>query len=852
MGFYQDISNNFGAQTSNKLKRWSNLNIKAANLINRRIFLHQCKNNGVPPNHVTNSTRSLFKLFGEGNQPLERKILDFNTRLMFKIISLEISHVNFQIVQNTKFINKLKSDLQQLLPQYIFLEFERRSTIKFNKVFHNVKVTNLNKLNNLKQNYRDKYKIQEKWFVNLSRTNVPQDVKITLALGPKFSFKSTIKDIHIGKLVADIEGLLSLVSEDRKDFYRAKTTSIITGFIHKNKNKEIRHLTDVQYLQTKRYLKENSNLIVLNSDKGGVTVVMDKEQYALKMNDILTDQDSFKVLRGDPTRTVQTKANNYISKLEKYQHLTKEQAKAYKIYNSICPRIYGNPKLHKQDVPLRPIVSGIQSPTTLLCKLLCGVLSAAYDTNNAYYIKDTFAFAEFANDMQVPPGHEVVSLDVINLFGNISKDLVVKVIDQQWDKIDPFFSCPKVPTKNKRKQIFTEMIIFTLDNNYFNYDNVYYKQIFGCSMGSKLSPILAQYVMDYLLDTCIPKLSFNLIFIKKFVDDLILVLPTQGLEEILVTFNGFNEHIKFTMEREVDCGVPFLDTRVIRQNNKIILDWYQKPTSSGRYINFQSDHSTKIKINFMKQMKSRIIKISHPSFKEKNVNKLKLLLLQNSYPPGLVNKILYSTSSFSPQNVVAQRPQTISAPNDLAGEEGGDVNVGEDQPAEGVVDGGQPCRFGSLPNITGLTVRLIRTFHNENIKIAIKNSKKGSSLFSKLKSKIPLKFQSSVVYSVQCESCGSRYVGQTSQWVTNRLALHKSDIANKRDRCALAEHVLKNNHQVDWESIKILEKEQNTNKRLILEMYQINKTENTINKKSDTQKLSNIYTYLLSSEILQV
>lgn len=146
---------------------------------------------------------------------------------------------------------------------------------------------------------------------------------------------------------------------------------------------------------------------------------------------------------------MQTKANDYISKLEKYQHLTKEQAKAYKIYNSACPRIYGNAK---QDVPLRHIVSGNQSPTTLLCKLLCCVLSVAYDTNNAYYIKDTFAFAEFINDMQVPPAHEVVSLDVINLFGNIYKDIVVKVIDESWDKIDPFFSCPKVSTKNKENK----------------------------------------------------------------------------------------------------------------------------------------------------------------------------------------------------------------------------------------------------------------------------------------------------------------------------------------------------------------------------------------------------------------
>lgn len=41
----------------------------------------------------------------------------------------------------------------------------------------------------------------------------------------------------------------------------------------------------------------------------------------------------------------------------------------------------------------------------------------------------------------------------------------------------------------------------------------------------------------------------------------------------------------------------------------------------------------------------------------------------------------------------------------------------------------------------------------------------------------------------------------------------------------------------------------NTSKRLILEMYHISKINNTIDKKSDTQQLSNIYTYTLSQEM---
>lgn len=45
--------------------------------------------------------------------------------------------------------------------------------------------------------------------------------------------------------------------------------------------------------------------------------------------------------------------------------------------------------------------------------------------------------------------------------------------------------------------------------------HISYKQIFGTPMGSSISPILAQIILDDLLDECIPKLPFNLPFLKK-------------------------------------------------------------------------------------------------------------------------------------------------------------------------------------------------------------------------------------------------------------------------------------------------------------------------------------------------
>ena len=75
--------------------------------------------------------------------------------------------------------------------------------------------------------------------------------------------------------------------------------------------------------------------------------------------------------------------------------------------------------------------------------------------------------------------------------------------------------------------------------------------------------------MDYLFDHCINKLSFNLPFIFRYVGDVITAVPANQTDEILRTFNSFNENIQFTIEMEENRAINFLDTKLIR-NSEII------------------------------------------------------------------------------------------------------------------------------------------------------------------------------------------------------------------------------------------------------------------------------------------
>ncbi|XP_044762033.1 uncharacterized protein LOC123319229 [Coccinella septempunctata] len=414
------------------------------------------------------------------------------------------------------------------------------------------------------------FRVQDRWFRNLTGAEIPPEVKITLSLGSKFNIPVNLKEVKVKDLIADVESILDLVEEDKRNTLRAKVTSIITSELHKNENNN--HYIGKLYNVTKSFLKTNNQLLVLDSDKGSVTVLMNRTDYFTKMYEIV-NTDNFREVPRDPTSTIQTKTNKIISTLETEGIISSIQAKQMKSYNSTSPRMYGNPKIHKENIPMRPIVSDVKGPTCKLSEYIAQILTSAYDDTNNYYVKDSFDFSAKINNFELPPGYVLISLDVVNLFGNISRELVLAALDDSWDKISEHCTIPQ----EKFKQIIT----FLMDSGYFMFNGKYYFQMFGCIMGSRLSPIISLYVMDYLLTKSIPRLTFILGFIKKFVDDLIISLPSSGINEILEVFNDFDPNIKFTVEMEDDNNsVPFLDTRVCRVGDRVRLDWYRKETSS--------------------------------------------------------------------------------------------------------------------------------------------------------------------------------------------------------------------------------------------------------------------------------
>ena len=91
------------------------------------------------------------------------------------------------------------------------------------------------------------------------------------------------------------------------------------------------------------------------------------------MEDILQDTNKFKPLLDDPVKTTikrENKIRTFLKELKKTNTITDEQLKQLSPTGSRPGIIYGLPKVHKTNIPLRPISSAIGTHSYNLAKFL--------------------------------------------------------------------------------------------------------------------------------------------------------------------------------------------------------------------------------------------------------------------------------------------------------------------------------------------------------------------------------------------------------------------------------------------------------------------------------------------------
>ena len=109
-----------------------------------------------------------------------------------------------------------------------------------------------------------------------------------------------------------------------------------------------------------------------------------------------------------------------------------------------------------------------------------------------------------------------------------------------------------------------------MNSAYFQFDNKYYKQTYGTSMGSLISPDVSDIVMQNLEISCLSQIDIHVPIYLRYVDDTFLIIPANKIEFLVTFFNSYHDRLRFTYEIESNNSLTFLNINLVRNESHLL------------------------------------------------------------------------------------------------------------------------------------------------------------------------------------------------------------------------------------------------------------------------------------------
>ena len=91
----------------------------------------------------------------------------------------------------------------------------------------------------------------------------------------------------------------------------------------------------------------NKEIIITHADIENCTVVLDKSDCDSRINDLLSDSNTYAPLKSDLTGYIERKLNKFVYTLFTKNRISLQTYRYLHSTDSIAPRVYGFPKIHK-------------------------------------------------------------------------------------------------------------------------------------------------------------------------------------------------------------------------------------------------------------------------------------------------------------------------------------------------------------------------------------------------------------------------------------------------------------------------------------------------------------------------
>ena len=354
------------------------------------------------------------------------------------------------------------------------------------------------------------------------------------------------------------------------------------------------------------------------------------------------------------------------------------------------------------------------------------------------------------------------------------------------------------------------LLEYCLTTTYFQYDGQFYRQLEGAAMGSPVSPITANLFMEDFETKALASYPNPPRFWGRYVDDT-LVIGLIKFDQIDVSFTT---HIN-SQHPAIKLGsgynkIPVLDVLIVRDDTgQLSFQVYRKPTHTEQYLSFSSHHPLQHKLGVIRTRSDRATTIvSKEEDKQQELARVRRSLAICGYKDwawGTVTKNKARKDHRPPRHNV-QRSKG---------------NVG-------------------IPYMEGVTELLQRLFRSHGVSAFVQPQNTVRSLLVAPKDKADKLEKCGAVYQLSCKTYQAIDVGESACPLKTRLDEHS------RPSSPVGEHSANFQHDIDWEGVKVLDKEDNWFRRGVKEAINIKRTSSDLNRDRGRHHLPSAYNRLIS------
>ena len=596
--------------------------------------------------------------------------------------------------------------------------------------------------------------------INLSSKVLNNDTVAALGYGLNFALNNQINPVAVANGFVNLEKYSNVAAQD---------INICKGLVYSAMHANNTPTCPRRFLVSYNKLKKDKDIHITKADKSNALVILDKDDYERKLSLLLEDPITYRPLNKDPTDTVNSNFNKTIKQVLKG---SPELVKRFTTTTPALPYMYGLIKTHKVNNPVRPIISTVGSASYNLSKWLVTLLSPLIGTISSSNIKNNVDLVHKLNTINITYDFSLISFDVTSLFTRVPVNDLLDFLRGELPKHN--FSIPAAK--------IIELIKLCIIDTKFQCGGKYYKQIFGMGMGNPLSPVLSNIFMEFFEITFLPRVKMPHIHWFRYVDDILCLWPiADNVDIFLQNLNELVPSIQFTIEKEQDFSLPFLDVHIFRHGRNLKYSVYRKPTNICSYVHYYSAHTQETKLAVFSSMFLRCLRVCSEEFVEREKQNIFNIGRKLKYPKIILEKAqsLARKTYFNERN-----RQVVTLENSLI------------LPYHSNFETLRPL----LKNMFNINV----IFKNSNVvkNMLIKNSPDSDV---------------GCVYKIPCNACNKIYIGQTGKSLQTRLKQHKYSVRCAQESSAVFLHVRDHAHPIAYDNSTIYKRSGDYQQRNLIE-----------------------------------